>query len=90
MTTTVNVYQYPKNTTLTITDEAYVQLSGSGRHYVAGKTKDGQLVIAVHSNTGSDPVFTGFFADGETYDQFKSAVEDADYQALESIIRGIV
>ena len=89
-TTTVRVYQQQKAITTTIADEAYVQLSGSGRHYVAGKTKNGDMVAAVHSNTGNSTVFTGVFVDDETYGQFKSAIEDADYHSLESIIQGIV
>ena len=88
-TTTVRVYHQPTITT-TITDDAYVQLPGSGRHYVAGKTKKGALVCAAHSNTGSSTVFTGVFVDEQTYDQFKSAIEEADYHSLESIIQGIV
>ena len=89
-TTTVRVYQQQKAITTTIADEAYVQLSGSGRHYVAGKTKNGDMVAAVHSNTGNSTVFAGVFVDHETYGQFKSAIEDADYNSLESIIQGIV
>lgn len=89
-TTTVRVYQQPQAITLTITDEAYIQIQGSGRHYVAGKTKNGDMVAAVHSNTGNSTVFTGFVVDDKTYGQFKSAIEDADYHSLESIIQGIV
>lgn len=89
-TTTVRVYQQQKAITLTVIDEAYVQLPESGRHYVAGKTKNGDMVAAVHSNTGNSTVFTGVFVDHETYGQFKSAIEDANYQALESIIDAIV
>lgn len=90
MTTTARIYQHPQPITLTITDEAYVQLSGSGRHYVAGKTKNGHLVAAVHSNIGNSSVFSGFFVDQETYTAFVEAIEDANYQALECIIDAIV
>ena len=89
-TTTVRVYQQPQAITLTITDEAYIQIQGSGRHYVAGKTKNGHLVAAVHSNTGNSSVFSGFFVDKKTYTAFMEAIEDANYQALESIIDAIV
>lgn len=85
-TTTVRVYQQPQAITLTVIDEAYVQHPESGRHYVAGKTKNGHPVVAVHSNIGHSSVFAGFFVDDETYDQYKEAVEEADYNALESII----
>ena len=86
MTTTVRIYQHPQPITLTITDEAYIQTPGSGRHYVAGKTKKGHLVAAVHSNIGNSSVFSGFFVDQETYTAFVEAIEEADYHSLESII----
>lgn len=85
-TTTVRVYASPKAIKLTITDDAYCQLSGSGRHYVAGRTKQGNPVIAVHSNVGSGTTFFGLIVDEETYSDFKQAIESEDYHELEAVI----